>query len=180
MINRVYVVQLAPGSQQGTWLDLDICVAGPVGSLTAPVRDIASFPGLACTTPPAGWVANCGASQYFELRGRTLRLETLFGANGFTPRSNLGAIVSVSMYYRGAGSIPTYLVPPFQLSASLAYTGTTPLALPVFADPAYGPVIRLHNDGALQDVADPSGAVYIVNFSLPQRKDEDYTAVGGP
>lgn len=188
MINRTYVVKVPTARQGPPPPSLDICVNWPTGSAAAPVCDPATYP-LAFTTPPAGWVAANGTGAYYEIRGRTIPLERLAAvgaAGGFTPRCNLGYLLSIypAMAYdveNAADPTITYNMPNVLLSASLRAAlggdANAPAAIPqvALADPAYGPVIRIYQaDAAMYMVT------YMVHFSIFERQDEDFSATGGP
>jgi len=178
MINRTYFVSL-PTTQRTIPAFVDICVHAPMGTRTLPVANPVTYGAGNVTTPPVGWTAACGDAGYYELRGRTLPFEHLFAAGaagGFTQRLNLGFVLSVSLY--GNWQLPT---PTVQLSQSLlaAVGGDTGGVIPAtnLADPVYGvaqPVIRVYSPtNALQ------GLLTVINFSIAERKDEDFSGVGG-
>jgi hypothetical protein len=181
MINRTYVAKLS-APVLAAYPDLDIVVATP-GSRALPVFDPASFPGVSGTTPPTGWATLCGTGWYYELRGRPVRLEKAFGATGFVPRTNLGFHVSIVALQNGS---PTpsdngNLLPYVGLSASLmpAPVVNTGLLAPyatALADPAYGPVIRIYNSPSFLSSA--ASMIYLVNFSIAENKDEDFSTLG--
>lgn len=178
MINRTYVVSL-PTTQRTIPPFVDICVRATMGTRTLPVANPVTYGAANVTPPPLNWTVACGDAAYYELRGRVLPLEHLFAAGvagGFTQKLNLGFILSVTLY--GNWQLPT---PTVQFSQSLlaAVGGDTGGAVPAtnLADPVYGvaqPVIRVYSPtNALQ------GLVTIINFSVAERKDEDFSQVGG-
>lgn len=182
MIHRTYIVGLNP-MLQGL-LPLDIVVAVP-GSRSAPVLDgVTIWAGQPYTPPPAGWIAACGASWYYEMRGRALRLEALAGAANFVPRFNLGVHISVCALQAADGSASANnLLPEITPSASLA---PAPLAaanaalgaayVNALADPSYGPVIRVWNDSGLHTEA--QSMIFMVNLQIAENKDEDFNTLG--
>jgi hypothetical protein len=178
MINRTYIVKTP--STRATFVD--ICVRATMGTRLAPVADPATY--VHATPAPSGWAAACGDAAYYEIRGRTLRLEHLFAegaVGGFTPRVALGFNLSVVPYGVTAGV--TSAVSGVQLSQSLlAAVGgdvDTAIAAANLADPAYGPVIRLSIP--LVGYGNPQvAALYVVSFSVAERKDDDYDNLGSP
>lgn len=189
MIHRTYLASFfSPG--EGFGPGIDIVVALP-GSRDAPVLDPAVFPAGPPSTPaPVGWNAAGTIAWYYELRGRALRIERLAAAGaaaGFTPRTRLGyhlSILNLSQPAAGPGA-GLGAIPSYTLSASLALP---PLAdgVPyfnnaaddVFADPAYGPVIRLHDTGEFTAGPGAWPPVFLVNLSLAENKDEDWANLG--
>jgi len=177
MINRTYVVKPPTGASPF----VDICVASPTGSQVLPVCNPA-FYAAANTPPPAGWAAVNGDAAYYEIRSRVVRLEHLASAGaagGFAPRCRLGYTLSI---YPVAG-YDVFQMPSVILSASLYGTlgGDANIPVPAIplnqlADPAYGPVIRIYGPDRQSIAAE---AVYMVHFSIFERKDEDFSPVGG-
>jgi len=178
MINRTYFVSL-PTTQRTIPAFVDLCVRATMGTRLQPVANPVTYGAGNVTAPPTGWAAVCGDAAYYELRGRPLPFEHLFAAGaagGFTQRLNLGFGLSVNLY--GNWQLPT---PTVQLSQSLlaAVGGDTGGAMPAtnLADPVYGvaqPVIRVFSPtNALQ------GLLTVINFSIAERKDEDFDQVGG-
>jgi hypothetical protein len=153
MIQRTYVVTMPSDAEVGT--GLDIVVQGPTGSANAPVAG-AGY-GLAKTAPPAGWLGEPDG-RFYEWRSRTMRLETLFGATGFVPRTNLGVGVSIAALGTSGD------VPGFVFARSFAVTGSVSLSV---ADPTYGPVLRIINSANVQ------GRSFLVTLTLPEPQDED-------
>lgn len=185
MIHRTYFVSF-PVSQRTQAPFVDVCVQATMGTRLMPVADPATYGAGNVTPPPAGWVAVCGGSAYYELRGRTSRFERLFAAGavgGFTQRCNLGFTLSITPFgdwSPWAG----YTWPSCRLSQSLlAMVGGDvggAIAANSLADPVYGvaqPVIRLYTPAAQAGYL--AGTV-VVNFSIAERKDEDFSPAGGP
>jgi len=190
MINRTYVVKTPSASRAGY---VDICVQAAMGTRTAPVADPSFLPpGSPITAPLPGWATDCGDGAYYEIRGRTLRLEHLAVdgvSGGFTPRANLGFILTLTPYsspiLQDFGPISA-VADGIQLSASLfgVVGGDAGGAIPtvVFNDPVYGssqPVVRVYAPVEL-NAEGPLSKIYIVNFSIMERNDEDYSSIGGP
>jgi hypothetical protein len=163
-IRRTFLVKMPTVSGLSPYLD--ILPEGPVGDPSAPVRKTPA----GGTTPPNGWQPfTSDDGQFYEIRGRTIRFETVDGDAGFVPRARLGWTLAVTCIDGGDCNIP----PVAQLSRS--FLGTPPDAAFVnitFADPAYGPVIRLSNS------PDTEGGLYSVNLELAEAKDEDRTPTG--
>lgn len=181
MIHRQYVCKLS-ASIEG-FLPLDIMVQMP-GSYTAPVDNPALFAGIG-TAAPAAWQAACGANWYYELRARALRLEHLAAAGvaaGFTPRTRLGGYLSIVPLDDSGGLLAvTGTIPPVSISASLALNPISNAALGAeigaFADPVYGPVIRLRNAAILYG-DQRTGAYFLVSLGLAENQDEDGSNLG--
>lgn len=190
MIHRQYVVKLPIPIEQLAG-SCDIIVELP-GSYTNPVADgIGAYPGATVTQPSAAWIAQCGDAAYYEIRARSIPLEMIVGDPGFTPRTRLGGYISVvglqspnnlARQLAGAG----IQIPFVSFSESLArQMGTAANAMiwgdyiNTFADPAYGPVIRIWNSASLH-TADPEmeNPIYLVSFGLAEAKDEDFEASG--
>jgi hypothetical protein len=179
MINRTYIVK-TPTDQPF----VDICVRSPTGSRAAPVANPLLYLGV--TPPPTGWAAVCGDSAYYEIRSRTLRIEHLAVegvAGGYTQRTNLGFILSVTPYgvqlVQGLMAVMNGAQLSSSLLAGVGGDAGGAIANTVLADPAYGPVIRIFNP--YEDVERSSFAsIYVVNFSIMERKDEDLCNIGGP
>lgn len=179
MINRTYIVK-TPTDQDY----VDICVRSPTGSRAAPVANPLLYAGV--TPAPTGWAVVCGDAAYYEIRSRTLRIEHLAAegvAGGYTQRTNLGFQLVVTPY--GVQTVQGLMavMNGAQLSASLlAGVGGDAggaIANTVLADPAYGPVIRIFNP--YMDVERSAfSAIYLVHFSIAERKDEDLCNIGGP
>ena len=186
MIHRTYVVNF-PGAQRAQPVFVDICVRATMGTRPLPVADPATYGAGNVTPPPAGWVAVCGGAAYYELRGRTISFERLFAAGaagGFTERARLGFHLSLTPYGDWTAFV-AYSPPCVQLSQSLlaALGGDVGTAIPAtnLADPVYGiaqPVIRVFvpRNGAAAHAVGPM----LVNFSIAERKDEDFSPAGGP
>lgn len=163
MIHREYIVKM-PTTAPTT--PLDIIVQGYPGSQDAPIS-------VAGGTTPVGWSGSDGA--YYELRGRPLRLPVLAAAGqmgGFVPRLNLGFTLSIL-------PVKTAIVtdiPGVQLSQTLDSLASTDIGptinIPVLADPAYGPVIRLTGGAAT------AGTYWILHLLVMEAKDEDRSATG--
>jgi hypothetical protein len=190
MINRTYVVNL-PSAQRAQGQIVDICVQATMGTRALPVADPATYGAGNVTAPPAGWVAACGGTAYYEVRGRTLRFEHLFGAGaagGFVSRTNLGFHLSVQPYGSwGAGNSFEHLA-GVQMSQSLIAAvggdvgGAIPPPNPNCPDPVYGvaqPVIRIYVPFTEQGAAMAVG-ILLVNFSIFERKDDDFSNIGSP
>jgi len=178
MIHRQYVCKLATDRQ--SFPDLDIIASLP-GSYAAPVGLAINFaPGTPLTAPPAGWAG--GAGWYYEIRARALRIENRAGSAAFTPRMRLGSYLAiVPLADSTAGNTFTGLLPGVALSASLAPNPISNALLGneigAFADPAYGPVIRLRNLAGLYG-AEAESAYYLVSLGLAENKDEDWANLG--
>lgn len=179
MILRTYVVKTPDTDPY-----IDICVAAPMGTQAKPVANPLVYGANNVTSPPAGWVQAPGlgnsSGAYYEIRGRSLRLEARAGQVGFTPRANLGFHLIVTPY--GEQTVPstTALTNGVQLSASLlaALGGDAGGVIPVatFADPSYGPVIRLFT---LTFVNSRLGnPLCLVHFGIAENKDEDFSTLG--
>jgi hypothetical protein len=185
MISRTYFAKLASGQRIGGYLD--ICVQHTMGTRLAPVADPATFLGV--TAPPAGWVAANGNSAYYEVRGRTLRIEHLFGegaAAGFVQRANLGFRLSVVPYGNWQAQVAlNFALGGIALSQSLlaAVGGDTSPAIAAnnLADPVYGtaqPVIRIY--APMSDQAYVETGLLLINLDIAERKDEDFSNIGSP
>jgi hypothetical protein len=185
MISRTYFAKLS--SDQRAMSYLDICVQWTMGTRLAPVADPATFAGV--TAPPAGWVAANGNGAYYEVRGRTLRHEHLFGegaAAGFTERGHLGFRLSVVPYGNWQAQVTSNAnLGGVHLSQSLlAAVGgdTTPaIAANNLADPVYGtaqPVIRIYAPLNIAEIM-PTGLL-LVCLDIAERKDEDFSNIGSP
>ena len=185
MINRTYIVYPPTDREY-----IDICVRANTGTRLAPVADPLTFPGA--TPPPTGWVAACGTGAYYEIRGRTIPFQALAAvgaAGGFTQRTNLGFILSMTPYGQQilAGQGPIVAIQNgVLLSASLlaAVGGDTGGAIPsiILADPTYGvaqPVIRVFSPYEINTEGNLHNC-YVLNFSILERKDEDFSPVGSP
>ena len=186
MIKRTYIVSL-PTAQRTAPNYVDICVRATMGTRVRPVANPVTYGAANVTAPPAGWVAACGDAAYYELRGRVIPFERLFAAGaagGFTPRVNLGFDLVVTPYSEWA-TVIDYSPPTAQLSQSLlaAVGGDTGGAVPAtnLADPVYGvaqPVIRIfaprNGEGAPL-----TNHLILVCFNIAERKDEDFSPVGG-
>lgn len=185
MINRTYVMSV-PGAQRTQPNFVDICVQATMGTRLLPVADPVTFGAANVTTPPPGWVVACGAAAYYEVRGRTLRLEHLFGegiAAGFTQRANLGFKLTVTPY--GSHLTATGPVGGAILSQSLLAhaggDGGTAIQTTDLADPVYGiaqPVIRVYVPKT-QGTATDTG-LFLVSLDIAERKDDDYDNIGSP
>jgi len=181
MIHRQYVCKLAVVGE--TFPPLDIMVQMP-GTYLAPVDNPALFVGIG-TAAPAAWQALCGANWYYEVRGRSLRIEHLAAAGaaaGFTPRMRLGAPISIIPLDDQAGLAGvTGAIPPVSISASLAPNPISAVALGAeigaFPDPAYGPVIRLRNAAVLYG-AQRGNIYFLVSLGLAENQDEDGSNLG--
>lgn len=190
MIHRTYFVNI-PTAQRSARATIDICVRATMGTRLLPVADPALYGAGNVTVPPAGWETACGGAAYYELRGRTLRVEQLATAGqaaGYVQRANLGFALSVTPYGGSwlAGAGDRILPCSAQLSASLLehVGGDVGGAIPAtdLADPVYGgiaqPVIRIFapwDEGGVQVTG-----LLVVNFDIAERKDEDYDNIGGP
>jgi hypothetical protein len=180
MIHRQYVVKLDAGNEQRAVSDLDIIASLP-GSYAAPVGIAANFaPGTVMTAPPVGWLG--GDNWYYEIRSRALRIENLAGSAAFTPRTRLGGYLAIVPLADSTGAVTfSGLLPGVALSASLALNPIPVVALGTeigaFADPNYGPVIRLRNIAGLY-VGETTGAYFLVSLGLAENKDEDWANLG--
>jgi hypothetical protein len=184
MINRTYVVTF-PASQRTQVGSVDICVHASMGTRLLPVADPATYGAGNVTPPPAGWVAANGGAAYYELRGRTLNFEHLFAAGaagGFTQRCNLGFTLALTPYGDWSQWFG-YSFPSARLSQSLLahVGGDTGGAIPAsdLADPVYGvaqPVIRIYTPEAQAGFA---AGTMLVHLQIMERKDEDFSPVGG-
>jgi hypothetical protein len=170
--------------EQNNYPPLDIVVAVP-GLPSAPVADATLYPpGSVITTPPAGWAAANLNGAYYEIRGRSLRLEQVVGQTGFAPRTRLGFHLSIAPWADGVvesvGADYGGLIPSIILSNSLSQVGINSLTLgsgAALVDPAYGPVIRINNDVLLHP-GDRITPLWIVNLQIQETKDEDFTGSG--
>jgi hypothetical protein len=185
MIKRTYVVSF-PGTQRTSPNFIDICVRATMGTRALPVANPVTYGAANVTTPPLNWTAVCGDAAYYELRGRTLSVEHLFAAGaagGFVERAHLGFDLIVTPY--GDWSAVQGLSPPSaQLSQSLlaAVGGDVGGAVPAtnLADPTYGvsqPVIRVFTPRI--GPAPILGLNVLVHLNIAERKDEDFSGVGG-
>lgn len=168
MIIRTYVVQMPAGS--GSNQPVDIIVEGYPGTQDDPIS-------IANGTAPSGWNAN-GNAAYYELLGRPLRLPNALdnGASQYVPRFHLGWNLTVTLMSNSAVPVPP--PPSVQYSASLIQNLTSgdagpSVTVPTFADPTYGPSIRLTN-GSGGD----GGQVYLVTLMVVEPKDIDRTPTG--
>lgn len=160
MISRLYVVQMPSSESAAT--PLDILVESQPGTKAAPI------------VPAFG--------AYYEWRGRPLRVPVHSGgapptaaaiAAGFTPRVRLGFHVTITPY----GTAIATDLPKVQLSESLAgdlsSTDVGPsISIPVLADPAGEPVIRLIGGAATASL------FFLVALVCPEGKDEDRSSEG--
>jgi len=175
MIHRQYVAKLTTDGQ-GAFPDLDIVVRAP-GAYTAPVGNAAAYPpGTPLTAPPAGWPA--GSNWYYEIRARALRIEALAGSAAFTPRMRLGSYLAIVPLV--STNLP-FTIPGVLLSASLTPNPISNVSLgaeiAAFADPAYGPVIRLRNHTGLYPV-EGVALYFLVSLGIAENKDEDWSNLG--
>jgi hypothetical protein len=180
MIHRQYVCKLAPAN--AGFPDLDIVVSLP-GSSASPVGLQASYPaGPLLTIPPVGWTAAGGLNWYYEVRARALRIPNPVGSAGAVARFRLGGYLAVTPLADNMGADTSDgFLPGVVLSASLAPNPIPAAALgaeiTAFADPAYGPVIRLRNFAALY-VRAQAAAYYLVSIGVAENKDEDWSGLG--
>lgn len=180
MINRGYIVLLDTTGQEP---DLDIVVRLP-GSATAPVAATAIYPNAGVTPAPAGW--NGGRGAYYEVRGRSIPIEKFSGQAGFVPVTRLGLRLSI-IALQNSQSVGncSNLLPMVSLSATLAPAPgagnpavfLTPYST-AFADPSYGPVIRIDNSVLLSPGSVLGPAMYYVSLGIAEAKDEDFTPFG--
>jgi hypothetical protein len=185
MINRTYIVNV-PVAQRAQPDYVDICVRATMGTRLLPVADPATFGAANVTAPPSGWVAACNVAAYYEVRGRTLRLEHLFGegaAAGFTQRTNLGFQLTVTPYgdHRAATSPPGGAILSQSLLAHAGGDAGTAIPATDLVDPVYGvaqPVIRLYVPKAMAAATDVG--LFVVSLDIFERKDDDFDNVGGP
>jgi hypothetical protein len=185
MIKRTYVVGF-PVPQRTSPNFVDICVRAPMGTRTLPVANSITF-GPNVTPPPPNWIATCGDAAYYEIRGRTLSFEHLFAAGaagGFTERAHLGFDLIVTPYGMSWAIAQGFSPPAAQLSQSLlaAVGGDFGNAVPAtnLADPTYGvpqPVIRISVPRVGQTPL--MGLAVLVHLNIAERKDEDFSSVGG-
>jgi len=179
MIHRQYVVKLSSDGQGG-YPDLDIVVSLP-GTPIAPVGLQAAYlAGPPLTVPPINWVAG-GANWYYEIRGRAIRVPNAVGSVASIPRLRLGSYLDIVRLMDSTNGALVGTLPGVALSTSLALDPiTNPLLgneIGIFADPAYGPVIRLRNGAALY-VGEMVGAYFLVSLGLAENKNEDWTNLG--
>jgi hypothetical protein len=164
-IRRTFLVKM-PSSTLSPYMD--ILVEGPVGDADEPVRHAAGG-----TTPPTGWQPFTGDDgQFYEIRGRTLRFETVDGDDGFVPRARLGWQLAVTCM---DGDSDGCNIPPVA-RMSRSFVGTPPVAAfqpMTFDDPDYGAVIRLLNS------PDTEGALYMLTLTFPEPKDESKSPTAG-
>jgi len=157
MISRTYIVMMpnSPGT------NLDIAVRNAPGTQAAPVGT-------------QGLVASAANGAYYEWRGRPMTFPNASllasgAANpAFVPRGRLGWRVAINRY----GVLGAITVPPIVLSKSIVNSlDSTDLALIInatdLADPAYGPTIRLLNDGSFLS------QIFSVHFDIMEPTDED-------
>jgi hypothetical protein len=185
MINRTYFVNVPAG--QRTQPDyIDICVQATMGTRLLPVANPVTFGAANVTAPPNGWAAACGDAAYYEVRGRPLRLEHLFGegvAAGYTQRTNLGFHLTVTPYgdHRGVAVGPGGAILSQSLLAHAGGDVGTAIPATDLADPVYGvaqPVIRIYvpkSEGAAVDTG-----LFVVSLDVMERKDDDISNIGGP
>ncbi len=186
MIRRTYIVSI-PTSQRTIPQYVDICVRSGMGTRVLPVANPITYGAANVTAPPAGWVAACGDAAYYEIRGRVVPVERLFAAGaagGFTERVRLGWKLVLTPY-GDWGAAAGYSPLSAQLSQSLlaAVGGDVGGAVPAtnLADPVYGvaqPVIRVFVPQIGETLL--GGQILLVHFDIAERKDEDYSPVGGP
>jgi hypothetical protein len=161
---------------------MDIVLALP-GSKSAPVAG-ASISGTK-TAPPTGWLggvpvtsdATFTSGAYYEYRGRTLHLETLYGAAGFTPRGRLGYHIAITPLdvpgeTFGAAPLVGVMATPSKSITGDNASGDTGVLDYVFADPSYGPVIRINPDGLATYGADIN-RLFAVDVTFFEAKDEN-------
>jgi len=97
---------------------------------------------------------------------------------------NLGGYLAIVPLANDNGTLTSAgAIPPVARSASLALppSASTVLcpSIPAFADPAYGPVIRLRNSVVLYVVGqNVEGAYFLVSLGLAENKDEDWANLG--
>jgi len=180
MIHRAYVVKLAPLLQ--AFPNLDIVVSLP-GTALAPVGLQASYPGGPVLTPaPAGWAVAGTLNWYYEVRGRSLRLPNPIGSAAPVARTRLGGYLSIVPLEDSGALAVAGTIPPVALSASMAPNPITNVLLGneigAFADPAYGPVIRLINAAVLYGGERVNGIYYLVSLGLAENQDEDGSNLG--
>ena len=149
MITRTYLV-LMPDETPTT--AIDILVVSDPGTPDAPVL-------------------TAGDAEYFEWRGRPLRIPVLAvdgATEGFVPRLRLGFGVSIIPWSVGASAG----LPSVQLSESLMGSVSLGSGTPNLADPNDDPVIRLTG------TVNTAGEYYIVTLMCPEAKDEDHSNTG--
>ena len=187
MLSRTYIVKIAGTALQVPIAPCDIMVEGVVGTQALPVGNSAFYGAANVTAAPADWIAACGSNAYYEIRGRTLRIEkraAVLAAGGFVPRFNLGWKLSVHPLIAVGPDACNLLLPIVSLSASLIGTPGNAVVMPepsTFDDPAYGPCIRINantSPGAFG--VDTTPRIYAVHLNVFERKDEDFCNVGGP
>ena len=116
------------------------------------------------------------------MRGRSLRLPNAVGSVAPVARTRLGGYLAIVPLEDNAALIVAGTIPPVALSASLAPNPiTNPLLgneIGAFADPAYGPVIRLINNVTLYGGERVNGVYFLVSLGIAENKDEDWANLG--
>jgi len=178
-----------PAAQRVSPAFIDICVQATMGTRPLPIANPATYGAANVTAPPAGWTAVCGDAAYYETRGRTLPFEHLFAAGaagGFTQKTNLGFKLILTPYGvwmpAAAVSPPSALLSQSLLAALGGDVGGAITATNL-ADPVYGvaqPVIRVYAPYIGEGLGYLTDVRMLVHFEVAERKDEDYSPVGGP
>jgi hypothetical protein len=101
----------------------------------------------------------------------------------YVPRLRLGGYLSIVNLMDGTAGSPVGTLPGVVLSNSLrlgpiAFSGFG-VEITDFADPAYGPTIRLRNSDVLfPGEGSSEGAYFLVSLGIAENKDEDWTNLG--
>src|SRR5512137_2108421 len=185
MLSRTYIVKIAGEAQQVTIAPCDIMVEGVVGTQALPVGSAAFYGAPNVTAAPTTWVAVCHSNAYYEIRGRTLRIEkraAVGAAGGFIPRFNLGWKLAVHPIAAAGTDACNLLLPIVSLSASLIGTPGNAAVMnepTAFADPAYGPCIRIDaNTSPAALGANTTPRIYAVYLDVFERRDESFSNIG--
>jgi hypothetical protein len=151
-----------PSNTDYTMDYIDLIIRGPVGTVGLPVYVGATGD----SAPPAGWqlfAGGYGDGAFCEWRGRTVTFESTYGGTGFAPRWALGWHFSLTPANAGECTA----VPSAIYSYSLTGLLSAPWNTMSFADPSYGPSIRLYN------TPDTAGLLYVATLVISEPKDED-------
>jgi hypothetical protein len=159
-VRRTYFVRMPTVATSGV---LDVMVEGPVGSPTVPVS---------AANAPVGWAG--GNGSFFELRSRPLRCpDKALLPNGqpnpaFVPRFRLGWTLAIHDVLAAGTPVPAPPLPRVIFTQSLVGNLLDViLGFAVGADPAYGPVIRLQNEVAVET------RVYALYLDVAESKNDD-------
>jgi hypothetical protein len=153
MIQRTYAVQMP--SVDRTTSDMDIMPFGPVGTQAVPMDENNAL-------APAAWEVACTDGKFFEIRGRALPPQALYGTAGFAATLRLGWNLTIQAVTPGS----TRFVPIHRFSNTLISGVLGNTVMTTLADPSYGPVIRLFNH------ADLAGSWFIVHLNIFDQRDE--------